>query len=250
MWEYGVFLPGEINRLINQDEFKNRVTITKQMFYFKSSKAQNILKLVVSFLLIFLSLENVKSQSHILKYDSPVYSCSNDGVVSSSLEMAPAGSKIDSITLDQTKSYVIIQFLKWTPPSPTETDVEFKTSQLLKINTFNYTLDGNADSVKIKQAQNFFYSDTPRKRFAIKKENFSGYASKYVKPNNWDFTAGALTIPFKLRPKPFDFSKDITMGASGALGYKFKGFTLYGVLSLGISSISIDSLNTEGKEKY
>jgi hypothetical protein len=63
-------------------------------------------------------------------------------------------------------------------------------------------------------------------------------------------SAGALLIPIKMRRKPFDFSKDITLGPSIALRWRTTNrvdqfISLVG--SFGLTSVQLDSASTEGQ---
>lgn len=71
-------------------------------------------------------------------------------------------------------------------------------------------------------------------------------------------TGGVTLLPFKIRPSVkiegkrmgFDFSKDIQLGISGGLKQrisKYNPFYLNALLNFGISSVLMDSYNTNGK---
>jgi hypothetical protein len=193
------------------------------------------------------NLSRAQKYTHILVYECPVYSCNiNGGNISSSYIIAPEGSRLDSIRLNEGGD-VIVTFGKWTPPEKTD-DTAFVAMQLQKIDAFNYELNAPNTEGKIAEAKNKLENETPQKYFIIKSGDFKSLTESLAKRKKWDVTAGALIIPFKVRSKPFDFSKDITLAGTGAWGYKFtKDFTLFFTTSLGISSIAIDSVNTNGK---
>ncbi len=199
-------------------------------------------------LVIFLLPAFTKAQSHKLVYECPVYSCDINGEnVSQTFAVAPEGSKFDSIRPNQDGDIIII-FRKWTPPKATD-DTSYVIEQLRKISLFNYKLAANDIRGKIDEANTKSEKETASFYFIIKKKDFGSLTEK-LNTNRWDIAAGALTIPFKLRDKPFDFSKDITLAGTAAFGYEFtKNFTMYITGSMGISSIALDSANTKGLTK-
>ncbi|MBX2980482.1 MAG: hypothetical protein KF905_14435 [Flavobacteriales bacterium] len=61
---------------------------------------------------------------------------------------------------------------------------------------------------------------------------------------------GASVLPFKLRPQTGEFTKDITLSGMGGVKirpWRKNSFSIGALLGVGITSISLDSLNTEGR---
>ena len=87
------------------------------------------------------------------------------------------------------------------------------------------------------------------KYFKISKKDFNKVCTKYF--NRWlPVTAGIYSIPFKIRPKNFEFEQDLNLGVS--LGFPFRIFktseTKWIVepnIGIGITKINLNSKNTD-----
>jgi hypothetical protein len=86
------------------------------------------------------------------------------------------------------------------------------------------------------------------KYFLIARKDIANNASRRYS-TRLAFTAGSTIVPVKVRFRPFDFSKDITLGPAlgwkGRLGHHSKNYfdLLFG---FGITSVSLDSATTLG----
>ncbi len=83
--------------------------------------------------------------------------------------------------------------------------------------------------------------------FIIPKTDLVFYAIKIV--NKCSATYGAAVLPFKYRPQfGGDFSKDVALSNLGGIRFSTRTGRLSGsfVIGIGISSVTLDSLNTNG----
>lgn len=101
-----------------------------------------------------------------------------------------------------------------------------------KVVTFNYDLTSGQPVTRY-----FKITDSQLRNFAEK------LASK------WEPTYGTLILPVKLRFSPSDFTKDLTVSGTGGAKWNFlpsKELSLSFIAGAGISSVTVDSSNTEG----
>gem|GEM_PF-6211540 len=130
----------------------------------------------------------------------------------------PLGAKFYLVS--DTGDYVVIMFWNW----PTSS---------VNYNTFNKSINGS------KQLY-----------FAVKKSDMALVAQKwFARSVSAEF--GILSIPFKLRFAPFDYSKDISFNATAAAKWRI-GRTKENYISLmggvGITSVTLDSASTFREE--
>jgi len=85
--------------------------------------------------------------------------------------------------------------------------------------------------------------------FMITKAQLDFKASPVTK-SNIDLVVGNILTPIKLRFSPFDFTKDISIGATFGIKYSFnqtRQTALDALVGLGISTVGIDSLSSHGR---
>lgn len=76
------------------------------------------------------------------------------------------------------------------------------------------------------------------------------FKSKPYKQTQIDFVVGSIITPIKLRLKPFDFSKDLTIGSSFGVKQTIdanKQLSFHYIVGFGISTATLDSASTRGK---
>lgn len=76
------------------------------------------------------------------------------------------------------------------------------------------------------------------------------FKARPITRSNIDLIVGNVITPVKLRFAPFDFTKDITLGSTFGVKYnlgKKQAAAIDGLLGIGISTITIDSLSSHGK---
>lgn len=76
------------------------------------------------------------------------------------------------------------------------------------------------------------------------------FKARPITRSNLDLVVGNVLTPVKLRFGPFDFTKDITLGSTFGLKYtlgKRQSAAVAGLLGIGVSTLSIDSLSSRGK---
>lgn len=166
--------------------------------------------------------------TYAFKVAVPVWECGIDGktVPSGTKAIAPAGAKFRYIESPADTSPVVIQFLVW------------KDTAQREFRLFN-TSDKTGTGVKT---------------FCVTKAHFDKLSER-VYAKWWEsrqLAAGTLLLPVKMRGRdhrPFDFSKDVTLGT--AAGFKLRinetreeyANILVGV---GLTSVALDSVNTLG----
>lgn len=70
---------------------------------------------------------------------------------------------------------------------------------------------------------------------------------------NWNLNIGSVITPLKLRFDPFNFSKDFTVGPTVGAQYTESEYSTLSwnlLFGFGISSVTLDSFNTNGYQKY
>jgi hypothetical protein len=194
-----------------------------------------------------------------LKASFPLKECDSNGNVLNiidSVKLVPGGSKF---TINETKGdYYVIRLWHWYVPDSIIQQISEKAKLIKdKLNflsvlpeqkkkwleqntykwlTFNYRINdqGNLD----------------QRYFLIKKDNLANQANELkqtVTP-----VMGAATLPFKWRHQTGDFNKDITLSGLGGISLnsnRVQDFHLNVLVGIGISSVTLDSSNTEGKVK-
>ena len=185
-----------------------------------------------------------------LERDTPLYPCEITGKpldeTLAFYETAPEGCKVQKLrtkTIDE-KEYYVIKVLLYRKES----------SYYDKLN--------NAEFIYRKLEQKYSsldkgslrkITDYDKSYFLIESSELSDQNKVYSKSSFWkpDFTYGVITIPFKLRNGPFDVSKEVNLGTSiGARWYssrKNPNRSIDGVIGLGLTSVAIDSLSTDGR---
>jgi len=187
----------------------------------------------IPFLLLFLfcSLSSLKAQTTLLESDgetktfsyqmlveAPMYKCDILGNrVDSVLHIAPKGAVFTKI--DTKDSDIIIRFWLW-----------HKDEGLM--DKLNYT-----DSTR-REKRFFLLSTEEFNEKAIPKHS--------MKPT---FSIGSSVIPLRIRVSPFDFSSEFSFGTSFGAKFRLSPYqdaSLNAVFGLHITSITLDSLDTEG----
>jgi hypothetical protein len=103
-----------------------------------------------------------------------------------------------------------------------------------------------------KRISTSFYSTddiTTYTYFIITKAQLEYKAYPIIK-SNIDLLVGNIFTPLKLRFKPFDFSKDISIGTTFGVKYSLgekRSTSVDALIGLGISTLSIDSFASRGK---
>lgn len=138
---------------------------------------------------------------------------------------------------------LIIKFLNWKENS----------KNYDKINQYNYTLEKEEKSVTNSDGTTRVQTalskvENTEKFFLISKTTFDNYCSEYKQEPNWSLSLGSLSTPFKLRFNPFLFTTNLNLGTTLAYRYNWKnGFNVGGTLGISLSSVTLDSLSTNGK---
>jgi len=149
--------------------------------------------------------------------ECPVKRCEITGAIKdTNFFIAPAGSKF--ILIDMTFDKCIIRF-------------DVFSSKLMRKN-LNY------------ESEDYMVY----KYFVITKAQFD-FKTHQIYKKTVAFSMGTLVIPVKFWFKPFDFSKDVTLGTT--LGVRVllnpqKGISINALLGIGITSNTLDSTNTNG----
>lgn len=175
-----------------------------------------------------------KSFSYQLLVEVPIWECNIDGSnVNAGTEIAPQNAKFLIIGSKHVPDdFVIIRFLKWKKGS----------AESAKYNYVNSSSGPNAIKTE----------NTDFKYFKMRQSDFETNAVKIYRQWFPYFTAGTVLIPIKIRFSPFNFSKDFTLGPTAGLKLRLTKFTgnYMNILgSIGVTSVTLDSLSTQGKIK-
>ncbi len=119
-------------------------------------------------------------------------------------------------------------------------------------------VDAKGDNYIIR----FFVTDNKARKKTHYYEEYSAYTYYLISKFQLDFKAfplgssdydlvfGSVYTPIKVRSKPFDFSKDFTVGSTFGLRRNLDREKQLGVdllIGMGLSSVSLDSFSTSGK---
>ena len=148
--------------------------------------------------------------------ECPMYKCDINGkVIDSTLLIAPPNAKF--ILVEQHNTYCIIRFTLL----PTNKKIKTSFYSTDDFTTYTYFL--------ITKAQLDFKADK-------------------IQQADIQLLVGNIFTPIKLRFKPFDFSKDISVGTTFGLKYAFhekQNTAVDALMGIGISSIIIDSFSVQ-----
>jgi hypothetical protein len=159
--------------------------------------------------------EKFKKYEFIL--ECPIYKCDIEGkIIDTSKMIAEIGSRF--IVVYEEKDNCIIRFLLNTKRNK-KAILDFKG----------------------KEIENYKY-------YTIKKAqlDFKAISANF---NNYSLAVGSTITPLKLRFKPFTFSKDFTIGPTIGIRYtphEYSKISYSTLIGVGISSITLDSFNTNG----
>lgn len=206
---------------------------------------RNIITLSMLLLAMTSWAQTPTNKQRQLLHDMPIYPCSITGDRNPILpaEIGIKLAKFDSIgavSSAGTVTHYIVRFLNY----------KDETLQ----STYNYKLtpqEITSDTKSVRRNTDV----SIRKYFLISKSDYDIGTRSIVEEKNFTITGGALTVPIKLRfnnNRINDFSKDITL--STVCGGKIKinqpmGGYLIPFVGVGISSVSLDSVNTNGELK-
>jgi hypothetical protein len=234
---------------------------------------------------LFTNLVDAQKHVRVATGESALYECNilgNDPATNAPFTKTPepyflglyAPMKFDSIGQKQigTEDFVIISILNYkeeytdklgsynyllTPDEKATLDAEIGTEQVLsktERKDKNRSILSNKRELleKLENSGKFRY-------FLLSKSDFEGKSVLSTGCNCGELVGGSLTVPIKMRfdgldnkvriPNVQDFSKDITIGA--VAGWRFqcarcKTISFVPFVGLGITSISLDSANTNG----
>jgi hypothetical protein len=163
--------------------------------------------------------DNGKVSNYKVIIEAPVYCCNILGQLVDSLPQVAEPGAIFTVIGQPDDENLIIRFWIWK-----------EREELNKILCY-------ADSLGIKHKYFLMsVSDFPKKVIARFDRNAS-------------FTAGSVLIPFKLRLKHFDFSKDFTLGPSAGVKFRLSHYSKHYVnlmAGMGITSVSVNNRSTKG----
>lgn len=179
-----------------------------------------ILLVLVYFTSILFS-QTEADKNNVAKYfqfviECPMYKCDITGKINDSTRLiAPPNAKF--ILVEHHDTYCIIRF------TLLPTNKKIKTSFYVTDDFTNYTY------------------------FLITKAQLDFKAEK-IQRSDLQLLVGNIFTPIKLRFKPFDFSKDISVGTTFGLKYAVhekQNTAIDALMGIGISSIVIDSFSTK-----
>lgn len=193
--------------------------------------------------LVFLTAVSLAQNglTHTTVVEQALFPCAGDGTIATGAKTitVPAGSKFSIVGAKDDDH--VIRFWRWSQSS---------SQQALSKRPFaELTPEERAELARNKNFQ-FRIDPTTREDifFRIPKASMGLYTEPVV--SKFSPTAGAAVLPFKLRPQYGEFTKDLAL--SGLVGASFHPYrrevnSVKGLFGIGISSISLDSANTDGK---
>jgi hypothetical protein len=196
----------------------------------------------------FLLIGAAHAQEHLyheLLVDRSLEVCDGKGKAIAGItgfRTAPAGAKF-SISDSLTDHYVI-RFWNWT------SDEEEGYQQTIK------QADAQLLSDQARVERSLSNTNTLRTDlasgtdlfFKLEKKDLEAYALPLFA--RFSPLVGASVLPFKLRPQTGEFTKDLTLSGMGGVKirpWRKESFSVGALLGVGITSVSLDSLNTEGR---
>jgi hypothetical protein len=177
-----------------------------------------LISLYLAFPFLIYSQANFTKKQYQYKFavECPIQKCTINGKKIDSIELvAPPNSKF--LLVDAKGDYYIIRFF-----------VSENRNQKKTISTGDYT------------SYNYYL---------ITKFQFD-FKAFPLGSSDYDLVFGSVYTPIKVRSKPFDFSKDFTVGSTFGLRRNLDKEKQLGVdilLGMGLSSVSLDSFSTSGK---
>lgn len=146
---------------------------------------------------------------------------------------------------------IVIRFWFWgTPEDRNEVRTNRTTSASKQSYTYNAAFPSADDNIRKIESFNLIFDNQnwDFRYFLISESDLEMY-SVAVK-SRYGPCAGVATLPFKYRPTSGDFTKDITLTGLGGFKYTNRvGVDFNTMLGIGISSVTIDSSNTNAKYK-
>ncbi len=129
------------------------------------------------------------------------------------------------------------------PPKSKFTLIELKQDIcIIRFTLLNTSKKINQSNLPVEDFSNYTY-------FYITKAQLD-FKARAITRSNLDLVVGNVITPVKLRFAHFDFTKDITLGSTFGLKYSFakkQNAAVDGLISIGVSSLTIDSTSSPGK---
>ena len=172
--------------------------------------------------------------------------CDKAGKTVNNTELAPAGAAFTIVrTVDDNH---VIRFWQWSVDADDLASAKLQAVPANKTAAERHAEEqqDKRDRLNFKQAP---AGGTAVQRFFLLP---TGYVDMFATTvlSRWDPLVGACVLPFKLRPQDGDFTKDISLSGMG--GFKYRpgrsdAFSIGGLIGVGLSNVTLDSLNTEGR---
>lgn len=199
--------------------------------------------LLLSMLLIATMLHAQEHLSHQLIVDFPMQVCDEVGTPGTKAEYRTPKSGSSFSICGSTSDHYIVRFWKWT---------EAERPEVQGISKWIRNEDRLTQRTETAKAlNNKFRTDTTKDKelfFLIRKGDLATYAVPLY--SRFSPFAGASVLPFKLRPQTGEFTKDLTLTGLGGIKWRPKrkdSFSVGALFGVGVTSVSLDSLNTEGR---
>ena len=181
----------------------------------------------------------------------PVWDCSFTGVARDAAidtVYVPRGAQFvyvnDAASAD--RALAVIQFLFWS-------DTSWQYRRLNVEIADPATLTTRASEPRSAATEQRYPTDRMRRRtFCIEKQIFDRTATRIYERWSWDFAAGILLLPIKLRGgggRDFDFSKDVTLGTVAGPRWRIhreRELFVSALVGAGITAVTLDAENTRG----
>jgi hypothetical protein len=198
------------------------------------------IKLQILTAFIFLSFFNSKAEEtgrfYQLKASSILVECNING---DSISKYSVKAKLKFTIEDETSDFYIIRFWDF---DTTGVNATLK-KPVLEIQTLNST-----NKLPNYLQYNVNPTNNKTRYFRINKNMLDFYAKPIVPKYSSAF--GTVTTPFKYRPSKSDFTKDLTLSGMGGVRRHIDAsgrHSLIGLVGIGLSSVTLDSFNTDGK---
>ena len=182
------------------------------------------------------SMTPYAGKSYVFNGNVQIVECDAVGhSISANPANAIKGSVFDVVSIISPDCDLVIQFHVWKNIDPTS---------FIKRQMYNYKSTADKDvSTITKSNDNIRY-------FILKKNDMINICSEYVNPRTPTVAFGTFSMPFKFRPSKSNFTSNLSLGTSVYVNSQLTTNSSCGfVVGLSLSSVSLDSLSTNGKIK-
>lgn len=200
-----------------------------------------------------ITMNNAWSQSKIgtsyrLKSTIQLDQCDWDGTITNENAQIPDKS-IFTVVNQLESGDLVIKFWNWGGKETKQALLATTPiTSTLKVNTVPDASSEAIPLIKYMESYNYYYDSAWYVRyFLISSGDLDLFCDEYQR--GLEATLGAVTLPFRYRTGTKEFSKDVSLSGMGGGSFAFNNnFRTSFLIGVGLSDVTIDSTNTEGKQ--